>query len=1004
MYEPRSKCTLRSMPSYLGDYERHAKTLRIPSVSKLLGEGKDISNLKSLMSTPVPCMLPLEDLLKARPEMWDEVAMYLARHSPQKEKVQPKKADRTRDTILDSKQPIPVPLNKVGKYCEDDEGNTTLPIEVKNIISTAILDSGAGVSIATKTIWVKWGKPTIRRTRMNLQLADGSLENPMGLLERVMVKSCGIVYEHTFAIVDFGKNTNYEVILGRPFMRQFKMIQDWGYNYLYLRHESIITRVNLKTHRYRDVSKSPVEEFDSGSSKEKEETLSVDKAGLWICGASCKDLNPSDAVIDRSVTDDAYVPLPFPEHLIDPQEWIHVLATLSTCALPKQTQFCDPDGYDIIPIRMIRVYLDSDDTSSDHDGSMEEYYETDHISNPSPILEMHEECNDSLKNNAEEKQNENFLPSAQSWPTESADNQSKDHVTMTTTLQHRIHLVYKISPYFYEYEDERGNFYQVIKKAWQDVDPPSTVLTTPQFICMSGKVLLHDELGNVYEMVQQLPKGIEQSRKGGAPSSTSPQGSPRVPPGFDQADSQSSRAILDAEHVDAHSQEVPEYNPFCFDCGRTHLLKDCPFYRQSHAAQAIGPPIMKTIATKTDLHVKHSHIKITLVSEKTIVFVSAKADSKINQSLLSYEVWEALGKPTLTPLEPKDQKIIGSVIIKVRIQLQPMYCTFHVANRGETTEDAILGWYWMCRTDYQADERDNTYSMKVNSLTLTGERCVKKTKETQAIQPSHKTSSRAMTTPMADTKPSTKKVTFKEPVKIVVTTTLDQSTQEKLEVQKEFQPMKSLGRGESQSSTGSNREAMTLPLQHPSTSKSFTYQEKGKAQVESPTRPQNSQATTLHKESSTTKDSPRTESHTKGQCKIYQPKYPSLREQQRRQSEQVLVPKHMLESRRLCKVDEHKWVERQATKSMHSSGWISTQRSLEAQGYHQGNRDLWLPKPEFTAYKVPSTTDLPTIRSSKETTTDAATKAEKTKIKAKEKTTNHGSTSYTTLVCSNLDP
>ena len=61
---------------------------------------------------------------------------------------------------------------------------------------------------------------------MNLQLADGSLENPIGLLENVTVKYCGIEYEHTFAIVDFGQNANYEVILGRPFMHQFQMVQD----------------------------------------------------------------------------------------------------------------------------------------------------------------------------------------------------------------------------------------------------------------------------------------------------------------------------------------------------------------------------------------------------------------------------------------------------------------------------------------------------------------------------------------------------------------------------------------------------------------------------------------------------------------------------------------------------------------------------------------------------------------------------------------------------------
>ena len=102
----------------------------------------------------------------------------------------------------------------MGGTAEDDEGNTTLPVEINKIKSIAILDSGAGVGIATREVWVSWEKPALRRTRMNLQLADGSLESPVGLLEDVKVKSCGIEYLHTFAIVNFGKGTSYEVILG----------------------------------------------------------------------------------------------------------------------------------------------------------------------------------------------------------------------------------------------------------------------------------------------------------------------------------------------------------------------------------------------------------------------------------------------------------------------------------------------------------------------------------------------------------------------------------------------------------------------------------------------------------------------------------------------------------------------------------------------------------------------------------------------------------------------
>ena len=77
--------------------------------------------------------------------------------------------------------------------------------------------------------------------------------------------SFGIDYVHTFAIVDFGQDPNYEVILGSPFMRQLLVIQDWGYNYLYLQH-GVTTWVNLSTHHeYRDVSKLSIADFESAT-------------------------------------------------------------------------------------------------------------------------------------------------------------------------------------------------------------------------------------------------------------------------------------------------------------------------------------------------------------------------------------------------------------------------------------------------------------------------------------------------------------------------------------------------------------------------------------------------------------------------------------------------------------------------------------------------------------------------------------------------------------------
>ena len=121
-------------------------------------------------------------------------------------------------------------------------------MSLPNHVSLAILDSGAGVAIATKKRWESWGRPALRKTRMKLQLADGHIERPIGLLEGIIVTSCGVKFEHTFVVVDFGKSPNYDIILGRPFMRQLKIIQDWGFNYIYLRQNEAITRINLLDH------------------------------------------------------------------------------------------------------------------------------------------------------------------------------------------------------------------------------------------------------------------------------------------------------------------------------------------------------------------------------------------------------------------------------------------------------------------------------------------------------------------------------------------------------------------------------------------------------------------------------------------------------------------------------------------------------------------------------------------------------------------------------------
>ena len=69
--------SFKTLPSYLGEYETNSEVKKLPTLKVPSPKTLNISSLSMLLSTPIKCTLPLADLLRARPEMWEEVARYL---------------------------------------------------------------------------------------------------------------------------------------------------------------------------------------------------------------------------------------------------------------------------------------------------------------------------------------------------------------------------------------------------------------------------------------------------------------------------------------------------------------------------------------------------------------------------------------------------------------------------------------------------------------------------------------------------------------------------------------------------------------------------------------------------------------------------------------------------------------------------------------------------------------------------------------------------------------
>ncbi len=94
------------------------------------------------------------------------------------------------------------------------------------------------------------GRPHLDVTNIVVKMANVTNAKPIGMLKDLKLKVLGHKVRHTFIVMDFSKHPmSYEMILGRPFMRDAKMVHDWSKNHVYLRFQDSVIRVDLVTDR-----------------------------------------------------------------------------------------------------------------------------------------------------------------------------------------------------------------------------------------------------------------------------------------------------------------------------------------------------------------------------------------------------------------------------------------------------------------------------------------------------------------------------------------------------------------------------------------------------------------------------------------------------------------------------------------------------------------------------------------------------------------------------------
>ena len=100
-----------------------------------------------------------------------------------------------------------------------DPGSFTIPCSIgKYEFKKALCDSGASINLMPLSVVQRLNLGELTPTAITLQMADRSMAQPEGILEDVLVKVGKFIFPVDFVIMQMEEDTQFPLLLGRPFL------------------------------------------------------------------------------------------------------------------------------------------------------------------------------------------------------------------------------------------------------------------------------------------------------------------------------------------------------------------------------------------------------------------------------------------------------------------------------------------------------------------------------------------------------------------------------------------------------------------------------------------------------------------------------------------------------------------------------------------------------------------------------------------------------------------
>ena len=100
-----------------------------------------------------------------------------------------------------------------------DPGSFTIPCSIEKFeFKKALCDSGASINLMPLSVVQRLRLGELIPTAITLQMVDGSMARPEGVLEDVLVKVGKFIFPVDFVIMKMEEDTQVPILLGRPFL------------------------------------------------------------------------------------------------------------------------------------------------------------------------------------------------------------------------------------------------------------------------------------------------------------------------------------------------------------------------------------------------------------------------------------------------------------------------------------------------------------------------------------------------------------------------------------------------------------------------------------------------------------------------------------------------------------------------------------------------------------------------------------------------------------------